>query len=178
MEAYLNKIIIHWIGKTVKILLYWLWFLEYSTQAENCKSLGLLALAGFVVCSFIFILLVGLGFLGDDAGREAIQHQHLLAKSRVKLKLSKAKLIHLGKKPVISQCSKKKKEKKQWWLLGRPISTLYVWASPVTKDHLLFQNYGSMCTLSFWATVCKQEIFLNILNSCTGWYLKIFEVST
>lgn len=70
-----------------------------------------ISFGGFLFCGFVFILLVGLGFLGDDAGREAIQHQHLFAKSRVKLKLSKEKLIYLGEKTVISQCLGGKKKK-------------------------------------------------------------------
>lgn len=76
MKAYLNNNQLDWKDRENFLLLTLTFRIQY-TGRKLCKSLSLLVLVGFVVCGFVFISLVGLGFLGDDAGREAIQHQHL-----------------------------------------------------------------------------------------------------
>lgn len=158
MEASLNNNPLDWKDSENFFILTLTFRTQYPGR-KLCKSLGLLVLVGFVVCGFGFFFVVWVGFFGRWCReRQATQHQHPFAKSRVKLKVSKGKLIYLGRKISYKSIFGKKSQTKtkQWWLIRRPTSTLYVWWSPVTKDHLFFQNDGSMCTLSFWATVCKQ----------------------
>jgi len=75
-----------------------------------------------------------LGARARGRERQAIQHQLVFAKSKEKLKISKEKLIYLGKK-----VSSKSAFEKQAMMTDRgPRPTLEVWGSPVTKVHLFF----------------------------------------
>lgn len=71
MEASLNNNPLDWKDSENFFILTLTFRTQYPGR-KLCKSLGLLVLVGFVVCGFGFFLLSGLGFLGDDAGRDKL----------------------------------------------------------------------------------------------------------
>lgn len=91
--------IIHWTGKTMKILLlYWLWLLDTVSRQMTARDW---------VCWFWCLI----GVLGGEQGgreRQAIQHQHVFAKIKIKTENLQGK-VNIPREKICSQSVFEKK---------------------------------------------------------------------